>query len=155
MTTDMSMATQTGARSRPARNKAKQTKFLVGGLVVVLVIGYLILSSLSGATQYYLTVAELKAQGPSNRIVRVNGIVDGESIQYDPRTLTLQFDLVDDSGRLPVVHHDVMPDMLRDGADAVVEGKYREDGVFEVNSNGLLLKCPSKYEEAATATAQP
>ena len=153
--TDMSMATQTEALPRQARNKAKQTKFLVGGLVVVLVMVYLVFSSLSGATQYYLTVAELKAQGPSNRIVRVNGIVDGDSIQYDPWTLTLQFDLVDDSGRLSVMHHDVMPDMLGDGADAVVEGKYRDDSVLEVNPNGLLLKCPSKYEEAATSTAQP
>ena len=153
--TDMSVATQTEALPRQARNKAKQTKFLVGGLVVVLVMVYLVFSSLSGATQYYLTVAEIEAQGPSNRIVRVNGIVNGDSIQYDPRALTLEFDLVDDSGRLPVVHHDVMPDMLRDGADAVVEGKYREDGVFEVNPGGLLLKCPSKYEEAATTTAQP
>jgi cytochrome c-type biogenesis protein CcmE len=149
MMTDIDMVAQTEARPRPTANKAKQTKFLIGGLVVVVVIGYLIFSSLSGATQYYLTVAEIKAQGPANRIVRVNGIVDGNSIQYDPHTLTIKFDLFDDSGR------DVMPDMLRDGADAVVEGKYREDGVFEVNPNGLLLKCPSKYEEAATATAQP
>jgi cytochrome c-type biogenesis protein CcmE len=155
MMTDIDMVAQTEARPRPTANKAKRTKFLVGGLVVVVVIGYLIASSLSGATQYYLTVAEIEAQGPSNRIVRVNGIVDGNSIQYDPHTLTIKFDLFDDSGRLSVVHHDVMPDMLRDGADAVVEGKYREDGVFEVNPNGLLLKCPSKYEEAATATAQP
>jgi len=151
---DIKPTTQTEAARRPAR-KASQTKLLVGGLVVVVVIGYLVFSSLGGAAQYYLTVAELKNQGPSNRIVRVNGLVDGDSIQYDPRTLTLQFDLVDISGRLSVVHHDVMPDMLRDGADAVVEGKYRADGLFEVNPNGLLLKCPSKYEEAATATAQP
>ena len=153
--TDMSITSQTEARPAPARNRAKQTKFLVGGLVVTLVIGYLIFSSLGGATQFYLTVAELKGQGPSNRIVRVNGLVDGDSIRYEPRTLTLQFDLLDDSGRLSVLHHDVMPDMLRDGADAVVEGKYRDDGMFEVNPNGLLLKCPSKYEEAATAAAQP
>jgi cytochrome c-type biogenesis protein CcmE len=155
MMTDMSIASQAEARPGPARNKAKQTKFLVGGLVVVLVIGYLIVSSMGGATQYYLTVAELETQGPSNRIVRVNGLVDGDSIQYDARSLRLQFDLVDESGRLSVVHYDVLPDMLRDGADAVVEGKFRDGGVFEVNPNGLLLKCPSKYEEAATATAQP
>jgi cytochrome c-type biogenesis protein CcmE len=153
--TDIGMATQPEIHLKKVGNKTKQTKFLIGGLVVVLVISYLIFSSLSGATQYYLTVAEVKAQGPSDRIVRVNGIVDGESIQYDPRTLTLQFDLTDESGRLPIVHHDVMPDMLRDGADAVVEGKYREDGMFKINSNGLLLKCPSKYQEAATTTAQP
>ena len=153
--TEMSMEAQAEAHPRPAGDKVKQTKFLVGGLVVAVVIGYLIISSLSGATQYYLTVAELRAQGPSDRIVRVNGLVDGDSIQYDPQALTLEFDLVDDSGRLPVLHHDVMPDMLRDGADAVVEGKYREDRVFEVNPKGLLLKCPSKYEESATATSQP
>lgn len=155
MTTDINVTTQTEARPRPAGSKAKQTKFLIGGLVVVLAIAYLVASSLGGATQYYLTVAELEAQGPSDRIVRINGLVDGDSIQYDARAVTLRFDLVDDSGRLPVVHYDVMPDMLRHGADTVVEGKYRPDGVFEVNPNGLLLKCPSKYEEAATATAQP
>ena len=111
--TDIDMAANTETRPRPTANKAKKTKFLIGGLVVVVVIGYLIFSSLSGATQYYLTVAEIKAQGPANRIVRVNGIVDGSSIQYDPHTLTIRFDLVDDSGRLAVVHHDVLPDMLR------------------------------------------
>lgn len=153
--TDMGVEARSETYSQPARNRAKQTKFLIGGLVVAIVVGYLIFSSLSGAAQYYLTVAEIKAQGPSNRIVRVNGIVDGASIQYDARTLTLKFDIVDDSGRLSVLHHDVMPDMLRDGADVVIEGKYGEDGLFEVNANGLLLKCPSKYEEAATATARP
>lgn len=153
--TDTNPTTETSARPKPKGSRSKQTKLLVGGLVVVVVIGFLIYSSLGGAAQYYLTVAELKAQGPSDRIVRVNGLVDGESIQYDPQSLTLRFDLVDDSGRMQVLHHDVMPDMLRDGADAVVEGKYRQDGVFEVNRNGLLLKCPSKYEEAATTTASP
>jgi len=153
--TDMGVEARSETYSQPARNRAKQTKFLIGGLVVAIVVGYLIFSSLSGAAQYYLTVAEIKAQGPSNRIVRVNGIVDGASIQYDARTLTLKFDIVDDSGRLSVLHHDVMPDMLRDGADVVIEGQYGEDGLFEVNANGLLLKCPSKYEEAATATARP
>ncbi len=43
--------------------------------------------------------------------------------------------------------------MLRDGAEAtVVEGRYIERGSFEANN--LFLKCPSKYEEAATATPE-
>jgi cytochrome c-type biogenesis protein CcmE len=42
--------------------------------------------------------------------------------------------------------------MLRDGAEAVVEGKYVEGDSFEASN--LLLKCPSKYEEVATATAE-
>ncbi|MGC8837951.1 MAG: cytochrome c maturation protein CcmE [Anaerolineae bacterium] len=129
-------------------------KFLIGGLVVVAVVVYLIASSIGGSTAYYLTVEELKAQGASlhDRNVRVAGVVDGASIQYDARNLLLTFDLVDASGRLPVVYKGVRPDMFQGGAEAVVEGRYRPDGTFEATN--LLLKCPSKYEEAATAEAQ-
>ena len=40
----------------------------------------------------------------------------------------------------------------QDEAEAIVEGRYIEGGSFEANN--LLLKCPSKYEGAATATAE-
>jgi len=52
-----------------------------------------------------------------------------------------------------VIYNAPRPDILRDGAEAtVVEGRYIERGSFEANN--LFLKCPSKYEEAATATAE-
>jgi cytochrome c-type biogenesis protein CcmE len=134
--------------------RGPRRKFLIGGLVIVAVVVYLVASSIGGSTAYYLTVEELKAQGPSlrERNVRVAGVVDGASIQYDARNLLLTFDLVDASGRLPVVYKGVQPDMFQGGAEAVVEGRYRSDGTFEATN--LLLKCPSKYEEAATAEAQ-
>ncbi|HIP95627.1 MAG TPA: cytochrome c maturation protein CcmE, partial [Anaerolineae bacterium] len=56
-----------------------------------------------------------------------------------------RFDIADDSGSLPVLYKGVRPDMLRDGVQAVVEGKYTASGVFEATS--VLLKCPSKYAE--------
>ena len=64
----------------------------------------------------------------------------------------LRFKLADDSGSLAVIYNGLRPDMLRDGAEAIVEGKYIEGEFFEANN--LLLKCPSKYEDAATATAE-
>jgi cytochrome c-type biogenesis protein CcmE len=36
--------------------------------------------------------------------------------------------------------------MFRDGAEVVLEGRYTTEGVFEART--MLLKCPSKYEEA-------
>ncbi|MDY7041387.1 MAG: cytochrome c maturation protein CcmE, partial [Chloroflexota bacterium] len=126
---------------------------IIGGVIITLAIGWLIVSSVGGASSYYLTVAELRAEGPSERIRRVSGIIVGESIDWNPGELELKFEIADDSGRLPVIYHGAKPDMFRDGAEAVVEGKYAEDGVFRASE--LLLQCPSKYEEAATATTQP
>lgn len=138
----------------PAGNP-RPTKFIVGGIVIVAVIAYLIVSSIGGSTAYYLTVAELQGKGPAavGQKVRVSGIVDGSTIQYDAQNLILQFDIVDNSGRLPVIYHGPRPDMFQDQAEAVVEGKLNTNGVFEASN--LLLKCPSKYEAAATATASP
>jgi hypothetical protein len=38
------------------------------------------------------------------------------------------------------------PDLLQHEAQALVEGR-AENGVFMANPGGLLLKCPTRYEE--------
>ncbi len=129
-----------------------RSKFVIGGAIIALTVGYLIVSSIGGSTAYYLTVGEVKAQGPSERIVRVAGTVVGDSIEWNAQELLLRFKIADDSGSLAVTYNGPRPDMLRDGAEAIVEGKYVGGGSFEASN--LLLKCPSKYEEAATATAE-
>lgn len=78
-------------------------------------------------------------------MVRVSGLVVGETIDWDPQQLILRFEIADDGGSLPVLYKGVRPDMFRDGAQAVIEGKYSSGGVFEAST--LLLKCPSKYAE--------
>ena len=129
-----------------------RSKFIIGGAIIVLALGYLIVSSIGGSTAYYLTVEEVKAQGPLERTVRVAGTVMGETIEWNAQELMLKFKIADDSGSLAVVYSGPRPDMLRDDAEAVVEGRYIEGESFEANN--LLLKCPSKYEEAATVTAE-
>ena len=119
--------------------------FLIGGAIVLVVIGWLIFSNAQGSTAYYLTVEEVMSQGPSDRMVRVSGLVVGETLDWDPQQMTLRFEIADEGGSLPVIYKGVRPDMFQDGAQAVVEGKYTTKGVFEATS--LLLKCPSKYLE--------
>jgi len=129
-----------------------RSKFIIGGAIIVLAVGYLIVSSIGGSTAYYLTVEEVKANGPSERTVRVAGNVMGETIEWNNQELMLRFSIADPSGSLAVIYNGPRPDMLQDDAEAIVEGKYSEGGSFEANN--LLLKCPSKYEGAATATAE-
>ena len=120
-------------------------RFIIGGAIILLVMGWLVYTNIEGSTAYYLTVKELVAGGPSERMVRVSGFVVGETIEWDPQGMTLRFEIADESGRVPVSYKGIRPDMLQDGAQAVVEGRYTKSGVFEATA--LLLKCPSKYVE--------
>jgi len=97
--------------------------------------------------------------------------VIGETISYDAQTLTLTFEvahvpgdqavLEDEGGlaealhqavidptrsRMKIVYVGPMPDLLRHEAQAIVTGRLGEDGLFHADE--LLLKCPTKYEEA-------
>jgi len=134
-----------------AGRSGKQVKFFAGGAIVVLVIAYLIFSSMKGATAEYVTTSEAKAVGLANRMVRVSGVIVGDTINWDAQGLLLKFELSDDAGRLPVVYKGLRPDMFQDGATAIAEGKMGADGVFQASQ--ILLKCPSKYEAKATEQA--
>lgn len=75
----------------------------------------------------------------------MSGLVVGDSVTFDAPNLVLRFELQGGGGTvLPVAFHGPKPDQLRDGAEAVVEGKLIGD-TFEAGS--VLLKCPSKYQE--------
>ena len=154
-------------------------KFIVGGLLIVAAVVYLIVSSTQASAQYFLTVDELMTKGDSvqNRELRISGAVIGDSIQYDPQTLTLTFTVAAIPGdnaeieaqgglaavlnqavndptrqRLNVVYNGVKPDLLRNEAQAIMTGRLGDDGAFHAEE--LLLKCPTKYEEAVPEQAE-
>jgi cytochrome c-type biogenesis protein CcmE len=155
--------------------KGGKAKFIVGGLLIVAAIVYLIISSTTANAQFFLTIDELMARKAemvaADRDVRISGAVVGSTIQYDSKTLTLTFtianipsdnNLIDQQGglaavlhaavinpkvtRIPVVYKGVKPDLLKDEAQAIITGRIGTDGTF--TANDLLLKCPSRYEEA-------
>lgn len=133
-------------------NKANsKVKYIVGGLVIVGLIAYLIVSSISSAGAYYREVGEVLAQRDAlaGKNLRVSGNVVIESVTYDAATLDLNFlisDPADANKQLPVYFHGVKPDQItREGASAIVEGSLGPNGTVEANN--LLLKCPSRYEE--------
>jgi cytochrome c-type biogenesis protein CcmE len=120
-------------------------KFFIGGAIIVVVVAWLVYSSIGSSTAFYMTVQELLAGEPPDRIVRAAGLVVGQTISWDAREMMLQFEIADGGVSLPVRYHGPRPDMLRDGAEAVVEGRYTRGGIFEATS--IILKCPSKYVE--------
>lgn len=156
----------------------KINKFFIGGAFIFAAIIFLIATSTQASAEYFMTVDELNAEGAEavNKSVRLSGAVLGDTIQYDASTLILTFEIahvpgdnadIEAQGGLALVLHEavtdpsrarvkvqykgVMPDLLRNEAQAIMTGKLGEDGVFYAEE--LLLKCPTKYEEAVPEQA--
>lgn len=150
----MAQSTTVPAVQISGRSANKKIKFMVGGIVIALAVVYLIYTGIQSTSAYFFTVDELYVKGETmyNRTIRVSGKVDETTINFNNRDLILAFDVVSDSGqRMHVVFNGPKPDQMREGADAILEGKY--DGqTFTAQS--LLLKCPSRYEEGTIEEVQ-
>ncbi len=157
----------------------KVNKFVIGGLLVLGAVVFLIWTATAANAEYFLTIDELNAKGSSivDKNLRVSGAVIGDSILYDPQSLTLSFevahvpgdnaDLETEGGLAEALHQAVLdpsrarmkvvyvgprPDLLRNEAQAIMTGHLGGDGVFYAEE--LLLKCPTRYEEAVPQQAE-
>ncbi len=126
--------------------KGKKKKFIIGGIIVILAVGYLVYAGVRDTQIYYMTPTEVMAQGEAvyGQGVRVSGRIEDGSINWDPRTLELSFVITDSKEKIPVHYHGVVPDTFKYGVEVVVEGKLTAGRSFEATK--LLAKCPSKYE---------
>jgi len=153
--------------------KKPNYKFIIGGVVIAAALLYLLISSTIAGSQYFMTVEELQTQRAEfvGKNVRMSGSVLGDSIQYDPKTLSLTFDVAQIPGdhrvikemggmqkvledaaadpnakRMTIHYTGAKPDLLQPAAQAIISGSLDSAGVFQATE--LLLKCPSKYESA-------
>jgi cytochrome c-type biogenesis protein CcmE len=146
------------AASPAARAQSGRLKFVIAGAAILIAVVALVYMALTSSSQFYLTVGEYYADPEkySARDFRVSAWVDGETIQYtqiDNHNSRLEFEIVDNlqnpGQRMRIVAlNQPVPDLLQDGTQAVVEGRVGADGAMYVNPNGLLLKCPTRYEDA-------
>lgn len=161
----MAEASWTNSEKSAALDKPKSNrlKFIIGGVVLMGALAFLVINAMSGNTQLYKTVDEFYSEQSRlvGRDLRVAGWVIGDSIQYtqiDSVNSRLEFDIVDDLAnpgqRLRVVVlNEPKPDLLQHEAQALVEGSADSNGIFEANPGGLMLKCPTRYEELDPADA--
>ncbi|MHB1131603.1 MAG: cytochrome c maturation protein CcmE [Chloroflexota bacterium] len=134
-------------QTRRKQGFLRRWRFVIAGLVVILIIGTMIFQAIASTGMYYLTVSELKAMSPDTRTqqqVRLGGTVREGSVQWQAATTTLRFSLEDGHGQsLPVVYKGILPDSFKPGAEVILEGRQSGADTFEAKT--LLTKCPSKY----------
>ncbi len=126
----------------------KKKRFLIGGIIILLALGYLGYTSFAGAATYYYKVSEVLAKGSSvyDVNVKVEGHVAPDSVQRESAGRLIRFTISDIGGgqSLPVVFKGVAPDTFKADSDVVVEGRLGSDGIFQAQT--IMTKCPSKYE---------
>jgi len=151
----------------------QRSKFVIGGLFILAAVVYLIASSTQASAEYFMTIEEVREKEAEivGKSLRISGAVIGDTINYDPDTLTITFTVahvtgdnseIEEQGGLAQVLHEAtkdpsrpqlevvyvgpVPDLLQNEAQAIMTGYVDADGIFYADE--LLLKCPTKYEEA-------
>lgn len=133
------------------RRAGLATRRLVYGLLglgVLGVAGFMISQALNTSLVYFILPNEY-AQQPSqfeNRRIRLGGLVAPESVRFNDADLQLTFLVTDGIQSYPVHHVGAPPELFRENAGVVIEGRF-DEGTFV--SDNLLIKHSEVYEAPA------
>jgi len=130
---------------------SKKVTLIAGVVVVLIVFGYFAFGGLGSSLVYFWTPTELLAEGDAayGTSVRLGGMVEPGSVQWNSQTRELRFQLSDEGGKIEVHSAGVPPQMFLEAAErrspigAVVEGTLTRDGVFMATN--LMVKHSEEY----------
>lgn len=127
--------------------KIKALKIVVTVVVLLGALGGLMYSSLAEGTEYYKHVDEVMADpGPwHGKNLQLHGFVVDKSILRKPDSLDYRFQIQNKGQIVHASYTGVVPDTFKGGSEVVLKGRLGAHG-FEVAPNGVMAKCPSKYE---------
>ena len=134
-------------------------KIVVSVLVVTAAVGFMLSRSVKEGAEFYKHVDEVAAQPDALRGKRlqVHGHVVKDSIEQAKGTLSYRFRIESRAPRSPAVlsasYTGLVPDTFKSGAEVVAKGTLAPDGSLQVSPDGIMAKCPSKYDAAKPGTA--
>ena len=130
----------------------KAAKIGLTSLVLVVAFGGLLYSTLSEGTEYYKHVDEVLAnpQQWQGKRLQVHGFA--KDVRQKPGTLQYRFDVENKGKVIRAYYTGIAPDTFKNDAEVVIKGTLQPDGTFHVNEDGIMAKCPSKYEPQGVST---
>jgi cytochrome c-type biogenesis protein CcmE len=132
-------------------------KISITALVLASAFGFLMWTTLRNGTEYFKHVDEVTAdrQAWEGKPLQLHGYVIPGSIFRNDNTLEWRFKVQNNPIRagepgnvLNVTYSGIVPDTFKGEAEVVLHGKLTPQG-FHTDPNGVIAKCPSKYEAAA------
>ena len=129
----------------------KFAKIALTAVVMLSAVGGLLWYSLQQDTAYYKHVDEVMASPDQwkGKSLQLHGFVVKGSWGQKKDTLDYQFK-VENKGKVVLASYTgILPDTFKEEAEVVLKGRLLTDEHFAVDPNGVMAKCPSKYEEKA------
>ena len=129
--------------------KPKTLRILATTLVLVSALGGLMYTSLLEGTEYYKHVEEVMVDPSAwqDKKLQLHGFVVEKSILRKPDTLEYAFQVQSKGKVVNARYTGIVPDTFKDGSEVVIKGRL-EGERFLVEPDGVMAKCPSKYEAA-------
>jgi len=127
----------------------------ITSVVLTLAFSGLLWSTLSEGTEYFKHVDEV-TEDPATwqgKKLKVHGFIVDESIMRRPDTLDYRFEIEHNDEVIKAEYTGIVPDTFQDGSEVVISGQLSPHG-FSVKPNGVMAKCPSKYEPKPTLTGE-
>lgn len=126
----------------------KTVKIGLTSLVLALTFGGLLYTTMAEGTEYYKHVDEVMAQ-PENwygKKLQLHGFVVPNSLaKKQNSTLDYWFQVQQNGKIVSATYTGVLPDTFKNDSEVVLKGTLTAEG-FTVQPNGVMAKCPSKYE---------
>jgi cytochrome c-type biogenesis protein CcmE len=128
--------------------KQKAVKIGITSLVLVLALGGLLYSTLSEGTEFYKHVDEVMVNPAAwqGKNLQLHGFVVKDSILRKRDSLEYRFKIQSKGAVVDATYTGIVPDTFKDESEVVLKGRLDANG-FRVAPNGVMAKCPSKYEE--------
>ena len=130
--------------------KTKTLKIVATVIILLGSVGGLMYTSLSEGTEYYKHVDEVMANPAAwhDKNLQLHGFVVKGTWMQKPNTLEYQFKVENKGSMVAASYTGILPDTFKDEAEVVLKGRLTSADHFQVEPNGVMAKCPSKYEEA-------
>ncbi len=127
----------------------KSVRLGITSVVLALAFGGMLYSTLSEGTEYYKHVEEVMANPAPwhGKKLQLHGFAS--DVRRKPNTLEYRFVVESMGQKMHASYKGVVPDTFKDGAEVVLKGQLTADGGFHVQEDGIMAKCPSKYDPAA------
>lgn len=117
---------------------------VIAALAAAVLVGFVAVQNLATSSIYYLTPTEAKQKAVlPGQAVRLGGLVLAGTMHYDPASRLLTFAIGDGTTNVAVVGDGAPPALLKEGAGAVVEGAFAQDGTFHATT--VLAKHDERY----------
>ena len=116
-------------------------------VVLLLAFGGLLWSTLRDGTEYYKHVEEVMVQPDEwyGKRLQLHGFVVPQTILRRKDSLEYRFQVQSKGQVVNASYTGIVPDTFKDEAEVVLKGTLTSQG-FQVEPNGVMAKCPSKYE---------